>query len=446
MAASASGGSRAKYSYLLADEDVNRWYRNVARGSRITADVCLRRLGAYCAEFGVTPRRLVEFGDKELTRHVLEAVGKLEDRGFAGSYISSTLKALKSWLRFNGVIINVKIKIAGAYDTPTLENERTPTPEELGRIFRASKPIGRCLSSLVSFAGVRLETIGNYDGTDGLKIGDFAEVEIDNERKTAVFTAIPARIYVRKSISKTRKKYLTYLCEEGCRILKEHWEQRMREGEVLTSDSPAVRTKRLQNKFLRTTRISDMIRAGIRAAGFPWRPYVLRCYFETQMMVAESKGLVIRDYRTHWMGHKGDIDNLYSTNKGDLPPHVIQDMREAYRRAQKYLQTEALDQSGDLKLEFRRQLLLAVGYRQEEIDAMDLEKTSDEELHAKLRMKLLNNNGNSCVVNGGRGQRKVRQRLVSIDEVESYIEQGWLFKQELSNGRVVMESFEEETA
>jgi len=277
-----------------------------------------------------------------------------------------------------------------------------------------------------------LKTIGNCDGTDGLKVGDFPEVKINNERKTVEFTVTPTRVYVRKSISKTKKKYLTYFCEEGCRVLKEHWEQRMREGEVLTSDSPAVKTRRLQNKFLRTTRISDMIRAGIRAAGFTWRPYVLRCYFETQMMIAESKGLVIRDYRTHWMGHKGDIDNLYSTNKGDLPPHVIQDMREAYKRAQKYLQTEPTTDKEDLKKEFKRQLLSVVGFNQEEIDAIDLDRVSDEELQTKLRDKLFNSK-KGC--NGN----KHRQKVIPIEEIETYLENGWEYRDQLPNGKAIVQ-------
>ncbi|NIM44298.1 MAG: site-specific integrase, partial [Nitrososphaeria archaeon] len=81
------------------------------------------------------------------------------------------------------------------------------------------------------------------------------------------------------------------------------------------------------------------IRVAIRKAGFPWRPYVLRSYFDTQLMLAESKGLVLRDYRQFWMGHKGDIENRYTTNKQRLPEEVVEDMREAYRRSQDYLQT-----------------------------------------------------------------------------------------------------------
>jgi hypothetical protein len=57
------------------------------------------------------------------------------------------------------------------------------------------------------------------------------------------------------------------------------------------------------------------------------------------LLLAESKVPVLRDYRQFWMGHKGDIENRYTTNKQKLPESVIEDMREAYRRSQEYLQT-----------------------------------------------------------------------------------------------------------
>ena len=33
------------YRALLEDENVKRWYKNTSRGSQVTADVYLRRLG-----------------------------------------------------------------------------------------------------------------------------------------------------------------------------------------------------------------------------------------------------------------------------------------------------------------------------------------------------------------------------------------------------------------
>ena len=59
--------------------------------------------------------------------------------------------------------------------------------------------------------------------------------------------------------------------------------------------------------FVRTIKIGNLIRTAIRSAGFKWRPYVPRVCFDTQLLVAESKGKVAHDYRVFWMGHKGSM-------------------------------------------------------------------------------------------------------------------------------------------
>ena len=192
----------------------------------------------------------------------------------------------------------------------------------------------------------------------------------------------------------------------------------MRNGEKLTVDSAIVTPKVKTKEFIRAINIGDLIREALRKAGFPWRPYVLRSYFDTQLMLAESKGLVLRDYRTFWMGHKGDIENRYTTNRQKLPEQVIEDMREAYRRAQEYLVTMAKEGYGKemVLATFNRQYLLMFGYTEEEIGQLgDLSKlTSDEmkQLVSRKSMQALGLNGNT-------------QKVVKLNEVKEWIVQGW---------------------
>ncbi|MEM2352427.1 MAG: hypothetical protein QXT26_08485 [Thermoproteota archaeon] len=48
--------------------NVRRWYGNVAKGSRVTADVYLRRLGSFCERFNVSsPRQLIGIGEVTYT-------------------------------------------------------------------------------------------------------------------------------------------------------------------------------------------------------------------------------------------------------------------------------------------------------------------------------------------------------------------------------------------
>jgi hypothetical protein len=207
-------------------------------------------------------------------------------------------------------------------------------------------------------------------------------------------------------------------------------EERMREGEDLTSASPIITPKQRKKPFIRTINIGDIMRGAIRLAGFRWRPYNLRCYFDTELMLAESKGMVLRDYRQFWMGHKGDIENKYTTNKRRLPESVVADMRQAYERSQEFLQTSKSKDTSEEKLirTFRKQYLLVSGFNQTEVEGMDLSALSDEELQDMVRKKLLG----VQVTNGS------KQKVVSVAEANDYLAKGWEYVAKISDNQVII--------
>jgi len=417
-----------KYAVLLEDEGVMRWYNNMARGSEVTADVYLRRLGNFCHDLKLSPQSLLKMNESELYDTLLDTVSRMERDGKAGSYIQSTIKAVKSWLLHNRIEVKGKIKIKGVQDTPTLRDERVPSKNELKRIFLAGDEKSRTASVLVAHSGLRIETLGNYLGNDGLKARDLPEMVVKEE--SVEFEQTPTILIVRPELSKAGHQYFTFISEEGCGYLADYLELRIREGEKIGPDSAIVTPKQRMKPFIRATNIGDVIRDSIRRAGFGWRPYVLRSYFDTQLMLAESKGLVLRDYRQFWMGHKGDIENRYTTNKHRLPESVIEDMREAYKRSQDFLQTTEREETSEEKLRegFRKQLLLVAGFSQEEVETMDLPSMSDEELQAIVRKKLLGIENNNCS----------KQKVVNIADVESYLAQGWEYVAHLPNKKVVI--------
>jgi len=382
---------------------------------------------AFCNHFSLTPKRLVSMGKDEIYNLLLDYVSDLEKAGRAGSYIESALKAVKSWLAHNDLEVKRRIKIRGVRDTPTLRNERTPTQEELKRIFLSGDKKARTACVLMAHSGLRPVTLGNYRGSDGLRVRDFPEMKIEGE--TVEFEHIPTIVVVRPELSKGGHQYFTFLSEEGCEYLKDYLEERMLGGEDLTADSPIIRPKVAKKPFIRSVNIGDMIREAIRKAGFNWRPYVLRAYFDTQLMLAESKGLIIRDYRQFWMGHKGDIENRYTTNKCRLPEDVIEDMREAYRRSLEYLQTTK-PETGREKLveEFRRQLLLVAGFSLDEISEIDVTGLTDEEFQDLVRKRLLGNRNEDCGT----------QKVVNLNELERYLENGWEYVATLPNQKVIV--------
>jgi len=413
-----------EYSDLLEDKDIKRWYDNVARGSRITADIYLRRLGNFHKTYKKTPKELIKLSEKSIYNLLLDVVGDMENKKLSGSYIASIMKAIKSWLVFNGKDIKRKIKIKGVQETPTLQNERVPTQPELKQIFLAGDEKTRTACALVAHSGLRIQVLGNYRGDDGLKISDFPELEIKENK--VEFRKIPTLIRVRPTLSKTGKEYLTFLSEEGCEYLKAYLEMRLR-AEKLTENSAIITPKKAEKEFITSINVGDSIRKALRKSGFPWRPYVLRSYFDTQMMIAESKGLIIRDYRTFFMGHKGDIEHVYTLNKKRLPENIVESLRESYKKAQKYLQTMETGKEEEITKSFKKQLLLVAGFKNSEIDDNQL-GLGDEEFQKLVRGKLL-----KSMENNG-----VKQKIIPSAHIENYITQGWEFVSNLPDDRAVI--------
>jgi len=426
-------GRGAKYAHLLADPSVDRWHRNVARGSQITADVYLRRLGHVCETHSTTPASLVAMRAEERRDFLADLVSEMEEAGKAGSYVLSTLRALKSWLAYHGVRVDHPIKVRDAQETPTLARERVPTQEELRRIFLAASPRERCAAALMAHAGLRPETLGDYRGQDGLRLGDLPELTVRG--KSVTFERLPARVVVRGSLSKSGRPYFSFIGPEAAGYLKGYLEARLRDGERLAEESDVIAPAWSKKRFLSSVNVSDVVRKAIRAAGFRWRPYVLRAYFDSQLLLAESRGRMTHAYRQFFMGHSGDIEARYTVNKGRLPADLIEDMRDAYRRSLPFLETaKSTDRETELKASFRRQMLLVAGLDEKEIGKMDLEGMSDADLQRIVRERLLGGSGR--IRNGSTNGSK--QKVVPLSAVETYLEQGWEWVAQLPEDRAVV--------
>ncbi|MBI2185483.1 MAG: site-specific integrase [Thaumarchaeota archaeon] len=416
-----------KYQHLLSIEKVEHWYSNVARGSLATADVYLRRLGFFCGEHRVEPLNLIHMDGKELHGLIEDFVTSKQSK-YAGSYIMSTIKALRSWLSHNGVEVKLRIKVKKADDAPSLKEERVPTQEELKKIFLAADARARAAAVLVAHAGLRLETLGDYLGMDGLRVSDLPEMKI---RKNGVqFKKIPTEVVVRKPLSKAKHQYFTFLSEEGCGYLKDYLDERIRSGEKIHFDSSVVTPKHAKKSFIRTVNISDMLRVPIRRAGFKWRPYVLRAFFDNQLMIANSKRLMLKDYRQFFMGAKGNIEAQYIKSRCKLPSRVVEEIRSAYAQSQAFLQTAQTwkDNENRLKTTLREQLLILVGYRKDELEKLDIGKIGDDDFQRMAKERLL--------VNAGDDGSK--QKVVSVTEVEKHIAQGWKYVATLPNSSIVL--------
>jgi len=431
----------AGWAKLLEDEEVRRWHENLARGSSATAVERARVLYRFLRAQGLTPSGLVNLAKQDRRRVedlLSDFVGSLLNQGKSPGYVENYLKAVRSWLEYNEIRLVRKIKIGNRADTPTIDDERVPTADELRTLLCYAGERAKCSVSFIAFAGLRPEVLGNERGTDGLRIEDLPELKIENGQVT--FAKSPPMVVVRASLSKIRKRYFTFLASEGCDYLKAYLEKRLATGQELKAESPIIAVtpgyeemgKSPTNRgsfFIATRNVTREIREAIRPR-FKWRPYVLRAYFDTQLLVAENHGKISHAYRQFFMGHKGDIEARYTTNKGKLPDQVIEDMRQAYARSQEYLQTAKTAETSEEKLAqaFRKQLLLVAGVKQEEVEKIDLSEISDEELQDIVRKRLLGTSANDCP----------KQKVVGVGEVENYLSRGWEYVASLPKDKIII--------
>ena len=435
---------KEKYGYMLKDKDIARWKHGNQSGSKITGDVYLRRLGAFCTEMEKSPQQLVKMKDRALSDLIDDYIIMSEKKGNTGSYINNTVKAVKSWLLFNGIKLPRKIKIRDANISTTLKDERIPTQEELKRIFNAGDSRERTACGIVAFTGVRIGVLGNYTGTDGLKIEDIPDLMVDGDQVT--FLKVPAQINVRAELSKTGKKYITFLGQEGCMYLENYLIERIRSGEVIKPESAVITASKLayrEKQHITAVNVGDLMRNAIRNAGFTWRPYVLRAYFDSRLLMAQDERLIIRDYRTFFMGHTGDIENKYTTDK-KLSADQIDSMRSAYLKSTKYLETERKGMTEDeMEVKFRTQLLIMAGFSEEEIAKRKLLDMNPDEITKMARDKLFGAKQVDISAQIERDKQELngshKQKVIPIDQVEEYINNGFSVKMALGNDKVIVE-------
>ncbi len=428
-----------KYTELKKNRNVMLWYDNLQNGSKITGDVYLRTLGLYLDIMKTTPEQIIEDAKSQewkLRDDFMGFVKKMQDGGKAGSYITRFKKVLVSWCRFNGIDADLKIvKIAGANLSPTTMNERVPSKNELKKILNTATMRGKVITGMLSFCGLRPESLGNYDASDAIRVGDIEGLEIKDGK--VEFSVLPAVLRIRQSpvqLSKKGHSYFTFIPEQLAEYISTYLEFRMQSGEKITENSPIIThdpkgskkegsNNKNAGKILKTMFLERDVRDAIRNAGYKWRPYITRSWFSTQLDVCEAKGLVSHNWREFWHGHTGDISARYSTNKV-LPKDIIEEMRTAYKRCEKYLVTdlpEGISEQDSLKI-LRESTINAIEIfadikvSQEEKER--LYSLSIDEFNEEL--KKLSRQSKAQEINQGNPNK-----IIPENELESYLNRGW---------------------
>ena len=417
---------KTRHHKLLENKRVNRWYENLKAKSLITAETYLRNFGLWLEYLDRDPDSIIEFAKTdfdEFKGSVSDKIRKLEKKGIAGSSISTSVKPMMSYLKFNNVIVKLNINIKNENRNFNAERETVPDKENLSTVLRHASVRERVSISLMAFSGLRPEVLGNIDGTDGIRLSDIPDLSING--KSFEFQRIPVQINVRAELSKIRQPYFTFLGDEGCKYLSEYLEERVRQGHTLDSHDPVImpesdmQRNKKSNEFLMTTLILRRIKSFIVQSGYSWRPYIFRVYFGTNLDTAESKGLISHPWRQFIMGHKGDIEETYTKRAG-----LLEDGRDAYVKCLPYLETKSnviteIDKES-LEKNITSSVLKKLGFSDKDIDEMvDMD---DEEFQKAFREK------RGMALNNGH-----RQKVIPQTEIKHYIEDlGWEYVKDLN--------------
>ena len=279
----------------------------------------------------------------------------MEVNNYSPGYIEDHINTVKSWFRHFDVEVKRRIRVASNNFSPTLQSECVPDVRDMSAIYGKAGLRESVMISLMAKSGLRPGVIGNYNGTDGLQIRDLPDITIC--RETAKCVRTPNRIVVRRELSKAGHQYFTFSTRSATTQIVAYLNDRLVHGEILSEHSPVISPndhtethtwRRSQKAFLPTQRISDRIRQTFRPE-FTWRPYVLRAYFDTQLLIAESRGRMAHDFRVFFMGHKGTMESRYTTNKSVLPVTLINEMSSAFERSEEYLDQNGVASDPDQK-------------------------------------------------------------------------------------------------
>lgn len=406
---------------LASSNELRRWHANVARGSQITADVYARRLANFCGGVGISPAAFAQLPPNQRKRLLLDFVGREERRGMQGEYVRSSVKSVNSWLEYNDLPKVSGVKIRGVGRSPRREEEELPSAEDVRAVRSAASQRDAIVIGLMAYSGVRPQAIGNYTGTDGIRLRDLPDLDPETLR----FRSRPPRLLVRTS--KNGLPYTSFLAGPVADDVEAYLRGRRAAGERLSPETDLVHPIRASKPFLRAVNVGDAARAAFENAGFMGdarpRPYVLRHYFEAKLAVAEGERRVTHEFREFFAGHKVDIGGTYALGHRHLPTELLQQLRDAYARCEPFLLGETAVRV-DVHAAMRREMLQLLGYAEKALERIDFSDADAVREFVRLHPP---------------GATRAQQTTVPESEVDRLQALGWTVQVQLQSGKVVMD-------
>jgi len=407
-----------------------------------------RHIGLFVEKFGKNPSELLALARDNPDSLRTQLVRYAADQKRAGrldSYISKSFEGLKSFFKHNRVRFDEFPRLSPIRGA-SLTLERVPTQQELGQVLERLSQRGRVIALFLAHSGVRPGVLGSYGGETGLTLGDLPELDLG---PPILIREIPFAIRVPAEISKTRRQYITFGTEQLATTLLAYLNWRRDNGEPLNELSPVVAPGQLKGiavqsrqearfgaGFIAMKNVVKEVQEVLHASapkGVRWRPYVLRSYCSTRLLLAEGQGKLSRDLREAILGHDGGIASRYNVGKR-WGEELLTEARRQYANAAEFLETNAQTRM-NVATEFRHAALALAGLSEEE--AAKHVKDSNNEILAILRERLIGREVAIAEPVNGNGHRV--QKPVELAEAEQLLLQGWTFVANFGPDRVLLQ-------
>ncbi len=336
----------------------------------------------------------------------------------AGGTVANYVSAIKSRMQYDGIPFTRPIKIPNRTYHPTVENEIVPTKDQILSFLTNGKHATQVIISLIAFTGFRFNVIAD------LRIKDFPELRI-TENKKVIFEKMPTRVKVRKELSKNGKAYQTFLIETGCMTVKNSLEVRMTKGEKLDSESLLVPTECEKTTVRqRAKAVSRRLNTVFEKVEYGSRPYSLKNFFATALL---NSGLE-QNLQTFYMGHTGPVQNVYSVQR-QQPAEQIEKMRIVFKEK---IEPNLIPQEGNADASVKK------GFRKfaESLGIEVKEDANTDETIAEIAQ--IYKAGKDDVSRRETGTNPFKQKRITEEEIDQYLEDNWEIAHVLSNGNLII--------
>lgn len=407
-----------KVEEIQQDPDTVDWVATI--GSESARINYQKHISEYLIHRKSTIQNLVKCFKKDENKEIKKVqsfVNQMLEK-LAPATVANYVSAIKSRMQYDSVPFTRSVKIPNRTHHPTVENEVIPTKDQIISFLRNGKHATQVIISLIAFDGFRFNVIAD------LRIKDFPEMRI-TENNEVVFEKMPTRIKVRKELSKNGKAYQTFLIETGCMIIKNSLEIRMKKGEKLDSESLIVPTE-CKNTTVRqrAKAVSRRLNTVFEKVDYGSRPYSLKNFFATALL---NSGLE-QNLQTFFMGYTGPVQNTYSVNR-QQPTEQIEKMRQTFKeKIGPHLVPQEANVDASVRKEFRK-LAESMGLEVKDEDSTDDTIAEIAEIY---------NAGKEDLSRRENNQNLVKQKRITEEEIDQYLEDGWEITHTLSNGNLIV--------